>query len=51
MPRKKKNVPPAGAKMAGDNNPKKMKAMPPKGKSAAANRGGGRALRSNSKRY
>lgn len=44
-------VPKAGAKAAGDNNPGSLKAMPPKGRSAAGNRGGGRALRKNSKRY
>lgn len=38
-------VPPAAAKMAGDNNPKSIRAMPPKGRSDASNRGGGRLLR------
>jgi hypothetical protein len=47
---KKMKVPPAAAKMAGVNNPKSYKAMPPKGKSAAANKGGGRALRAPKKR-
>lgn len=40
-----RSVPKAGAKMAGDNNPKSIRAMSPKGRSDASNRGGGRLLR------
>lgn len=45
MAMKRKKVPKAAADMAGKNNPTSYKAMPPKGKSSAANKGGGRKLR------
>jgi hypothetical protein len=43
--RRRKPVPKPGAPMAGARNPERLKALPPKGRAAAANRGSGRKLR------
>jgi hypothetical protein len=46
---KSKTVPPAAAPMVGPRNPASLRAMPPKGKSSASNKGTGLLLRAQAK--